>query len=152
MKDALSTGVPGLFPFSVNPVSDSDLAPGELPLLVRSDVYDISAAASEQVIFSNRFGFALRILDGFMVWSEATEASGPLEGDVTAGTAAGGAQIVAATPYPVSLAVGAVTALTLVTNSLANGAEIFVSHDQAASATGLMRVFFLLAIPQLGLD
>jgi len=149
MKDSLST-LPGFFPFGATPTSDADLQPGEVPILIRSDLFDISAAASEQVIFSNRFGFSLRILDAYLVWSEATEASGPAEGDITVGTTTGGAEIVAAKAYTASLAVGAVEALTLVTNVLANGAEIFASHDQAASATGTFYLFILLAVPQQG--
>ena len=145
MKDSLST-LPGFFPFGANPVSDADLQPGEVPLLVSSQDFDISVAATEQVIFSNRFGFALRILDAFMVWSEAVDGDASA-GDVTAGSAAGGAQFVAAHSFPAAAnAVGAVEALTLVTNSLADDAEIFVSHDQYAGV-GVFQVFFLLAVP-----
>ena len=149
MKDALSTGAPGFFPFSVNPKSDVDLQPGELPLLIRSDLITLADSDLEQVIFSNRFGFALRILDAWLLYNTAATTASAV-GDVTVGTTTGGAEIVAAASYTASAASGAVQALTLVINSLANGAEVFVSHDDAGAGAGSCFLFMLLGVPQLG--
>ena len=103
-------------------------------VIVTSELFDISAAASEQVVFSAVT--ASEILEAGLIWNEATAASGAAEGDITIGTATGGGQIVAADGYDVSQASGAYQALTLVTGVLAAGAEVFASHDQAAGADG----------------
>ena len=101
---------------------------------VKSDLFDISAAASEQVLF-HAIG-ACEILTCGIIWNEATGASGAAEGDITVGTTTGGAEVVAATSYTVSQATGAYVALTLVEGTLAAGDEVFVSHDQASGAAG----------------
>lgn len=120
---------------------------GGYPLLVRSALFDISASDSEQVIFSNTLGLTLNIRSASLVWNEATTASGAAEGDITIGTASGGGQIVAAFTYPVSTASGAVSALTLVATTLAADAEIFASHDVAASAAGTFYLQMVLIVP-----
>ena len=102
--------------------------------IVNSDLFDISAADSEQVVFEAVAG--AEILEIGVVWNEATGASGAAEGDITVGTATGGAQIVAAFTYPVSTATGAYSALTIVEGTLAAGDSVFASHDQAAGAAG----------------
>ena len=102
--------------------------------VVTSALVDISASDSEQVVF--HAVPACTILEAGLVWNEATGASGAAEGDITIGTATGGAEIVAATSYTVSLASGAYTALTLVSGALAAGEEVFASHDVAAGAAG----------------
>ena len=103
-------------------------------VVVTSELYDISAAASEQVVF--HAVTASEILEAGLIWNEATAASGALEGDITIGTATGGAEIVVADSYDVSQATGAYQALTLVTGVVAAGAELFASHDQASGAAG----------------
>jgi len=124
--------------------------PSEQLLLVSSDLFDISAADSEQVVFTNNYGKVVRILKAWILWNEATGASGAAEGDVTVGTATGGAQIVVADAYDVSQATGSVQALTLVAASefLAADAEVFVSHDQAAGAAGTYFFQMLVAVPE----
>ena len=101
---------------------------------VTSDLFDISAAASEQVVFHAIA--ACEILTLGILWNEATGASGAAEGDITVGTATGGAQIVAATSYIVSKATGAYDALSIVEGTLAAGDNVFASHDQASGAAG----------------
>lgn len=103
-------------------------------VIVTSELYDISAAPSEQVVFSAVT--ACEILEAGLIWNEATAASGAAEGDITIGTATGGAQLVTADGYDVSQATGAYQALSLVTGVLAAGAELFASHDQATGADG----------------
>ena len=103
-------------------------------VIVTSELFDISAANSEQVVFSAVK--ACEILEAGLIWNEATAASGALEGDITIGTATGGGQLVTAFTYPVSTATGTYSALTLVTGVLAAGAEVFASHDIAAGADG----------------
>ncbi len=103
-------------------------------VVVTSELYVISAAASEQVVF--HAVTASEILEAGLIWNEATAASGALEGDITIGTATGGAEIVVADSYDVSQATGAYQALTLVTGVVAAGAELFASHDQASGAAG----------------
>lgn len=102
-------------------------------VVLKSDLFDISAAASEQVL---HFDVAFQIVDARLVWNEATPASGSLEGDITLGSSTGGAEIVAATSYPASQATGATTALTLVTGLLTAGQSLFISHDQASGSAG----------------
>ena len=103
-------------------------------VIVTSELFDISAADSEQVVFSAVK--ACEILEAGLVWNEATGASGAAEGDITIGTATGGGEIVAAASYTASQASGAYNALTLVTGVLAAGTEVFASHDIAAGADG----------------
>ena len=98
---------------------------------------DISAAASEQVIF--HAVTACEILEAGVIYEEATGTTGAAEGDITIGTTTGGNELVEATPYAISKASGAYAALTLVTGALAAGDSIFISHDQAASAAGEVR-------------
>jgi len=101
---------------------------------------DISAAASEQVIFHAVTDVTITEIG--IVWNEATAASGALEGDITIGVTTGGGEIVAATSYPVSKASGAYTALTIVDGEVDAGESVFASHDQAAGANG---TYFIVA-------
>ena len=102
--------------------------------ITMSDLFDISAAASEQVIlYADR---ALLITSAFLLWNEATAASGAAEGDITIGTTTGGAEIVAADAYDVSKATGSIQSLTIVDGALAAGGAVFASHDQASGAAG----------------
>lgn len=101
---------------------------------------DISVADSEFVDFHALA--ALTITEIGLIWQEATEATNPAEGDITIGTTSGGGQIVAATPYGISASIGDYQALSLASGAMAAGTTMFVSHDQAASATGLFKVIF----------
>ena len=98
---------------------------------------DVSAADSEAVVF--HAVAATEIAEIGLLWEEATDSSGVEVGDVTIGTATGGAQIVAATAYAVSQASGDYQALTIAEGTLAAGDSVFVSHDQIAEA-GTYRV------------
>lgn len=123
-------------------ITNAQLANGGT-IVVRSDLFDISAADSEQVIFNAKKG-AATITAAYLVWNEATGASGAAEGDITIGTASGGGQIVTATAYSVSKASGSVQALSLASGALAANASVFASHDQAASADGTYYLFLEL--------
>ncbi len=103
-------------------------------VMVKSLLYDISVAASEQVIFNAVT--ACEVLEAGLIYNEATETSGAAEGDITIGTATGGGQIVAATPYVAAQATGSYQALVIAAGALAAGTSVFASHDQAASAVG----------------
>lgn len=106
---------------------------------VVSDLFDISTADSEQVVF--HAVEPKTIVRAFLLWEEATAASGAAEGDITIGTATGGAQLLAATAYPVSKATGSISTLTLLLDgALTAGQSVFASHDQAASAAGTYRL------------
>lgn len=120
---------------------------GGIPIVVQSALFDISAADSEQVIFTNNLGITLNIASAVLIWNEATAASGAAEGDITIGTTTGGNEIVAATAYPVSQATGAVQSLSLAASTLAANAEIFASHDVAAGAAGTYFLQMVLVIP-----
>ena len=102
------------------------------------DLFDVSADDSEQVVF--HAVASVEITEIGLLWEEATDASGVDGGDVTIGTASGGAQIVAATAFDVSQAAGDYQALALAEGTLAVGDTVFVSHDQAASEAGTFRV------------
>ena len=101
---------------------------------VGGTVFDISAADSEQVVLHAKA--ALTITKAYLLWNEATGASGAAEGDITIGTATGGAEIVAATAYVVSKATGSVSDLTIASGAVAAGSSVFASHDQATGAAG----------------
>lgn len=103
-----------------------------------STLYDISAADSEQVVLYAKQAITIR--RAYLLWEEATGASGAAEGDITIGTATGGAQIVAAAAYAVSKASGSVQDLTLVTGALTAAQSVFASHDIATGAAGTYRL------------
>ena len=106
--------------------------------ITTSTLFDISASDSEQVVmYADR---ALLITSAYLLWEEATGASGAAEGDITIGTATGGAEIVAAAAYSVSKATGSIQSLTLVDGAVAAAGSVFASHDQAASASGTYRL------------
>jgi hypothetical protein len=104
-------------------------------VIVTSDLFDISVAASEQVLFNAVT--ACEVLEAGLIWNEATSTStGP--GDITIGTSTGGAELVAITAYDVSQSSGAYQALVLKAAGveLAAGTSIFASHDTATSDNG----------------
>ena len=101
---------------------------------------DISAADSEFVEF--HAVAALVITEIGLLWQEATEGSGAAEGDVTIGISTGNGDVVSAAngAYAVSQAIGDYQALTITDGIMTAGESLFVSHDVAASATGLYQV------------
>jgi hypothetical protein len=113
---------------------------------VRSALYTIDAADSEQVIF--HAVSACQILSAGILYNEATETSGAASGDITVGTAAAGDELVTATAYEVSKATGYYKALTVkLSGLLAAGASVFVSHDDAgASVPGTVFVVMKIRV------
>ena len=107
-------------------------------IIVRSGIYDASAADSEQVIFNAVT--ACEVIEAGLIWEEATDTTGAQVGDITIGTATGGGQIVAATSYGVAQASGAYQALTIAAGALAAGTSVFASHDDNGSEAGTYRV------------
>ena len=77
--------------------------------------------------------FAVKILDARVIYDEATDTSGVASANVKIGTAAGGAQIVAATALEVLKSVGDTLGLTLVEDEFAAGTEFFVRHTGIAA-------------------
>lgn len=120
---------------------NADWVPMDHKHVTRSALFDISAADSEQVVlYADR---PLLITAAFLLWNEATAASGAAEGDITIGTATGGAEIVAATAYGVSKASGSRQVLSIVDGAVALDGSVFASHDQAPSAAG---TYFLVLV------
>ena len=111
---------------------------------VQSLLIDISAAASEQVIF--HAVTASEILEAGIIYEEASETSGAADGDITIGTTTGGDELVEATPYVAAQATGTYQALTLVTGALAAGTSVFVSHDDTGDAVGTVRPFLKIRV------
>ncbi|KKN37299.1 hypothetical protein LCGC14_0764980 [marine sediment metagenome] len=114
---------------------------------VRSSLFDIDAADSEQVMF--HAVTASEILEVGILWEEATGTSGAVLGDITIGTATGGAEIVAATAYGLSQASGTYVTLTLKAAgaSLAAGTSVFASHDDAGTSfSGTYRVLMKIRV------
>ncbi len=107
-------------------------------IVVLPTLVDISAADSEFIAF--HAVAAVEITEIGLLWEEASQDdTGVHEGDVTIGTATGGAQVVAATLYGDNQAAGSYQALTLAEGTVAAGASLFVSHDQS-TGTGTYRV------------
>ena len=73
------------------------------------------------------------VLEVVFVYTEATDTSGAASANFKLGTAVGGAQIVAATAYEVSKAVGTTTTTTIVAGRVAAGGACFVRHTGIAS-------------------
>jgi len=114
---------------------------------IRSMLFPIDATDSEQVIF--HAVTACEILEAGLMWEEATGTSGAVLGDITIGTATGGAEIVAATSYGLSQASGAYTALVLKAAGveLAAGTSVFASHDDAGTSfTGTYRILMKIRV------
>lgn len=104
---------------------------------VQGLLIDISAAASEQVIF--HAVTACEILEAGFVYEEASETSGAADGDLTIGTTTGGNEICAATAYVAAQATGTYQAMTITSGALAAGDSVFVSHDDTGDAVGTIR-------------
>lgn len=111
---------------------------------VRSLLYDISAADSEQVLF--HAVTACQVIEAGLMYEEATTTTGAAEGDMTIGTASGGGQIVAAASYATAQASGSYQALTIASGALAAGTSVFASHDTAAAAVGTVRVLLKIRV------
>lgn len=105
---------------------------------VKTELFDISANDFETVVF--HAVTACEILEIGLLWNEASGASGLEGGDLTIGTASGGAQIMAAYTYLPSMASGTLTAMAIVSGALAAGTSVFAHHDIASGAAG---TFFL---------
>jgi hypothetical protein len=75
---------------------------------------------------------AITITAARIVYSDATSGT-VAAGSVKVGTTVGGAEIVAATNYENSKAVGATTALTIVAGAVAAGTAVIVRHTGVAA-------------------
>ena len=100
---------------------------------VWGSLIDISAADSEEIVF--HAVAEIEITEIGLLWEEASASdTGINAGDITIGTASAGAEIVAATAYNVAAAAGSYQALSIAEGTVAAGASIFPSHDQAVGA------------------
>lgn len=110
--------------------------------VTRSALYDISAVDSEQTLMAaEAVSGALTIVRAYLVWAEATGASGAAEGDITIGTASAGSEIAAATAYTASKAIGTHSDLVIKNGAVAAAGSVFASHDVAAGADGTYYLF-----------
>ena len=73
------------------------------------------------------------VLNVQFVYTEATDTAGAASANFKLGTAVGGAQVVAATAYEVSKAVGSTTTTTIVDGFVAAGGACFVRHTGIAA-------------------
>lgn len=121
-----------------------NLKAGHSPVLfLRSMEFNIDAGSGTTVDDVIDVPYDIKILKAQIVYTEATDTSGVASANVKLGTAAGGAQIVAATALEVSKSVGDATALTLVSDpfELPANDEIFIRLTGiAATEAGKFRV------------
>jgi hypothetical protein len=92
---------------------------------------------------------AITVISAQVVYTEATDTAGVASANIKLGTAAGGAQLVAATAYQVSKAVGDKTAMTLVTGAgaVAADGEIWARHTGiAATEAGKAKVLVTFVV------
>ena len=80
--------------------------------------------------------YAIEILHARIIYQEATDTAGVASANVKIGTAAAGEEIVAATAYEVSKAVGGYTAMTLVNPNVPANTGVFVRHTGIAATEG----------------
>ena len=107
-------------------------APLDQAHMIRSALFDISVADSEQILLRAELG--IQIFDAFLHWEEATDSAGADSGDITIGVTSGGGEIVAATAYGLSQLAASKQQLTLVSGILNQGQSVFASHDTVAEA------------------
>lgn len=105
--------------------------------IAKSRLFDLdngAGATLDDVIL--RPDVPITITAARIVYSDATSGT-VAAGNAKIGTAVGGAQVVAATAYENTKAVGTSTAMTLVASALAANAPLFVRHTGiAATAAG----------------
>jgi hypothetical protein len=106
----------------------------------RSILVDISAAASETIPLYAPAALTITRIDVVAVEAFASS-TGP--GDITIGTATGGAQIVIATAYTASLASGANQNLSIVSGAVAADGSVFQSHDTSTGDAGTYHCHYL---------
>ncbi len=109
--------------------------------ITTSILVDISAADSETMPLHCAAAATITRVD--IIWVEATGTSGAAEGDITIGTASGGAQIVATTGYGLSAAAGSNANLSIASGAMAADATAFQSHDVADSSVGTYHCQYL---------
>ena len=111
-----------------------DLETNAMSMAVTSILVDISAADSETMPLYAPAALTITKID--LIWVEATDASGAASGDITIGTASGGAEIVTAAngAYAVSQAAGQNQNLTITSGALAADGTVFQSHDTVTEA------------------
>ena len=104
----------------------------------RSVTFNIDNGAGttvDDVIFSDLPSDAY-VVEVNAVYVEATDTAGAASANFKLGTAAGGAQIVAATALEVSKAVGSATTTTLAAQRIAAGSALFARHTGIAATEG----------------
>jgi hypothetical protein len=110
-------------------ITVENLETNALSQCTRSILVDISDGDSETTPLYAPAALTITRID--LIWQEATTASGAADGDITIGTASGGAQIVTATAYGNSQASGSNQELTIASGAVAADGTVFQSHDQS---------------------
>jgi hypothetical protein len=109
----------------------SDLRDGDFAVSKDFNIDNGSGTTDDDIILvPNR---AVTILSARIVYVEATDTAGVTTGTVSIGTTVGGVDIVAATAFEISKAVGSVTDLTIVDGAVAAGEMIAVRHTGIAA-------------------
>lgn len=89
---------------------------------------------------------ALQLVSAQVVYDDATTGT-VAAGSIAVGTTVGGVDIIAATNYENTKAVGTVTALTLVTTSVAADGPVYVRHTGvAATQAGMAHLELLYSV------
>lgn len=110
--------------------------------VVRSEAFNLDNGAGttvDEALFTAPAALPVRLVNVYAIYNEATQTVAG--GNFKLGSAAGGAQYVAATAYEDSKSVGAVTRATLVTDLVPAGGVVFVRHTGvAATQTGTANI------------
>lgn len=119
--------------------------------IARTQAFNIDNGAGvtvDEILFSN-LPYDIEIQSVQAVYQEATDTSGAATANFKLGTTAGGTELVGATAYAVSKAVGATTTATITLALVSAGSAIFVRHTGRAAAeagTAVIQVVYRIVI------
>jgi len=103
-------------------------------VILRTPIQNIdngSGVTADHVLFAN-LPVDAYVLNVQAVYTEATDTAGAASANFKLGTAAGGAQVVAATALEAAKAVGSTTTSTIVSGFVAAGGTLFARHTGIA--------------------
>lgn len=110
--------------------------------VVNTAIFDMDAGGNEYDLFYVQRD--TKIAAAFLVYTEATDSSGAADGNISAGTAVDGTNVIAATAYAPSTAVGTAVELVLAKTSFSVGDIIYTKNTKVgATEAGKMKVQFL---------
>ena len=107
-------------------------------IVILPDTIDISATSVETVRF--HAVAALVITEIGLICTEATPATGSVDGNIKFGTTTGGGEIVTAKAYTASQAVGAYQSLAIASGAMAAGTTMFINHVDAGTTAGEFKI------------